>query len=165
MRNKSIVFLIGVVLVGGFAAYWKKSAQMATAAHVLYHCAMHPQIISDKPGECPICHMRLIPLTPSLSPGERAQGEGPRKILFYRNPMNPSATSPVPMKDSMGMAYVPVYETEPAASEGIPGLAEIHLAPGVEQRIGVTVAAAEKRDLAVAIRAAARVAYDPQLYT
>lgn len=31
------------------------------------------------------------------------------KILFYRNPMNPTVTSPVPAKDSMGMDYVPVY--------------------------------------------------------
>ncbi len=34
---------------------------------------------------------------------------GERKILFYRNPMNPSITSKVPMKDEMGMDYVPVY--------------------------------------------------------
>ncbi len=32
-----------------------------------------------------------------------------KKILFYRSPMNPSVTSPVPAKDSMGMDYVPVY--------------------------------------------------------
>ena len=32
-----------------------------------------------------------------------------KKILFYRNPMNPEITSPVPAKDSMGMDYVPVY--------------------------------------------------------
>ena len=32
-----------------------------------------------------------------------------KKPLFYRNPMNPSVTSPVPAKDSMGMDYVPVY--------------------------------------------------------
>lgn len=31
------------------------------------------------------------------------------KILFYRSPMNPSVTSPVPAKDSMGMDYTPVY--------------------------------------------------------
>ena len=30
-------------------------------------------------------------------------------ILYYRNPMNPSVTSPVPTKDAMGMDYVPVY--------------------------------------------------------
>jgi len=29
--------------------------------------------------------------------------------LFYRNPMNPDVTSPVPAKDSMGMDYIPVY--------------------------------------------------------
>ena len=32
-----------------------------------------------------------------------------KQPLFYRNPMNPTVTSPVPMKDSMGMDYVPVY--------------------------------------------------------
>lgn len=29
--------------------------------------------------------------------------------LFYRNPMNPAITSPVPAQDSMGMDYIPVY--------------------------------------------------------
>lgn len=29
-------------------------------ARPVYQCPMHPQIISDKPGECPICHMRLV---------------------------------------------------------------------------------------------------------
>ena len=29
--------------------------------------------------------------------------------LFYRNPMNPAITSPVPAKDEMGMDYIPVY--------------------------------------------------------
>ncbi|HKI86350.1 MAG TPA: hypothetical protein VKA53_06360, partial [Thermoanaerobaculia bacterium] len=37
---------------------------------------------------------------------------GKRKILFYRNPMDPTITSPVPTKDSMGMDYVPVYADE-----------------------------------------------------
>ncbi len=32
-----------------------------------------------------------------------------RKILFYRNPMDPSITSPTPAKDAMGMDFVPVY--------------------------------------------------------
>ncbi|MCL5030522.1 MAG: efflux RND transporter periplasmic adaptor subunit [Bacteroidetes bacterium] len=35
-----------------------------------------------------------------------------RKILFYRSPMNPTVTSKVPMKDQMGMDYVPVYADE-----------------------------------------------------
>ncbi len=32
-----------------------------------------------------------------------------KQPLFYRSPMNATATSPVPAKDSMGMDYVPVY--------------------------------------------------------
>ena len=43
-----------------------------------------------------------------------------RKVKFYRNPMDPTVTSPVPMKDSMGMDYVPVYE-EPATMEADAG--------------------------------------------
>jgi len=41
-------------------------------------------------------------------------GKKEKKPLFYRNPMNPGVTSPVPAKDSMGMDYIPVYAgTEP----------------------------------------------------
>ncbi|MEW6456705.1 MAG: efflux RND transporter periplasmic adaptor subunit [Acidobacteriota bacterium] len=36
----------------------KKQAEKKT----LYHCPMHPNYISDKPGECPICGMTLVPI-------------------------------------------------------------------------------------------------------
>lgn len=41
-----------------------------------------------------------------------------KKILFYRNPMNPTVTSQVPKKDEMGMDYVPVYADESTSSKG-----------------------------------------------
>lgn len=28
----------------------------------LWTCGMHPQVIQDEPGDCPICHMKLTPL-------------------------------------------------------------------------------------------------------
>jgi Cu(I)/Ag(I) efflux system membrane fusion protein len=34
----------------------------ADTAATKYQCAMHPQIIRDKPGECPICGMKLVPM-------------------------------------------------------------------------------------------------------
>ena len=42
--------------------------------------------------------------------------------LFYRNPMNPEITSPVPAKDEMGMDYIPVYadDARPAKTEKRP---------------------------------------------
>ena len=43
------------------------------------------------------------------------------KPLFYRNPMDPTVTSPVPAKDSMGMDYIPVYaeDDKPAAAREV----------------------------------------------
>lgn len=48
-------------------------------------------------------------------PESTAQAPAKRKPLFYRNPMNPAITSPVPARDNMGMDYIPVYADEPDA--------------------------------------------------
>lgn len=37
-------------------------APPAQAAKQLYTCGMHPQIIRDEPGDCPICGMKLQPI-------------------------------------------------------------------------------------------------------
>ncbi|TBR17811.1 HlyD family efflux transporter periplasmic adaptor subunit [bacterium] len=81
------------------------------------------------------------------------------KVLYYRNPMNPEVTSPVPMKDSMGMDYVPVYEGERATRE-----AGIYMSAEKQQMIGVKKDKVEKRDLALEILTVGKVAYDPDLY-
>ncbi len=46
---------------------------------------------------------------------------GETKPLYYRHPMNPKITSPVPAKDEMGMDYVPIYAKQPAAAAPEPG--------------------------------------------
>jgi len=35
-----------------------------------YTCGMHPWVILPKPGDCPICHMKLTPLDPKKFTGE-----------------------------------------------------------------------------------------------
>lgn len=42
-----------------------KKAPTATKSDTYYTCSMHPQIMQDKPGTCPICHMDLIPVAKS----------------------------------------------------------------------------------------------------
>jgi RND family efflux transporter MFP subunit len=56
--------------------------------------------------------------------GTEAGAPGGRKLLFYRNPMNPAITSPVPAKDEMGMDYLPVYADEGGAPEKPKSIAE-----------------------------------------
>lgn len=38
------------------------SGEPQVASAQLWTCGMHPQVIQDHPGQCPICHMELTPL-------------------------------------------------------------------------------------------------------
>jgi Cu(I)/Ag(I) efflux system membrane fusion protein len=86
---------------------------------------------------------------------------GARKLLFYRNPMNPSITSPVPMKDEMGMDYVPVYEGEAGPTPPGQG-ASVTIDPAVVQNMNVTVQAVRRQDLTREIRTVGYLEYDQE---
>jgi len=40
---------------------------------VKYTCPMHPEVVRDAPGSCPICGMALEPMTPTADEGENAE--------------------------------------------------------------------------------------------
>ena len=50
-------------------------------------------------------------------PPDVAVSSKEKKVLFYRNPMDASITSPVPQKDNMGMDYIPVYADEKSSAQ------------------------------------------------
>ena len=91
--------------------------------------------------------------------GNEPAGSSGKKILFYRNPMNPQVTSPVPMKDEMGMDYVPVYQQEQVIES-----AGVYISPAKQQLIGVKKGKVENRRLAGQILTVGKVAYDPELF-
>jgi Cu(I)/Ag(I) efflux system membrane fusion protein len=87
-------------------------------------------------------------------PDEKPPVKAARKVIFYRNPMNPEVTSPSPMKDQMGMDYIPVYEDE-AAAQDKPGT--VRITPERIQRIGVKSEPVKRTDLVRTIRTVGRV--------
>lgn len=56
---KSISILLVILLFFSASCKEKKQAK-ANMQGVFYTCSMHPQVMQDKPGVCPICHMDLI---------------------------------------------------------------------------------------------------------
>jgi membrane fusion protein, copper/silver efflux system len=83
-----------------------------------------------------------------------------RQPLFYRSPMNPTVTSPVPAKDAMGMDYVPVYADGDSNDKDVAGTVKVD--PVVSQSIGVRTATARRTSITRAVRAVARVDYDEE---
>ena len=101
----------------------------------LYTCGMHPQIIEDHPGLCPICEMQLVPIK------NTKQKSGERKIIYWRAPMDPNEIYEQPGKSKMGMDLVPVYEDE-AGSSGI-----VKIDAEVQQNMNIKTAKVEVKQL------------------
>ncbi|MFH0877873.1 MAG: efflux RND transporter periplasmic adaptor subunit [Candidatus Omnitrophota bacterium] len=112
---------------------------------------------------CPVCKKPLEKIAARDLPKQMAQVKASRKILFYRNPMNPQITSPTPAKDPMGMDFIPVYEGE---TEGAPGedvISRVKLNAEQIALAGVKTEAVTKRHLYKRIRTVGKVAFDPEL--
>ena len=68
MIMKTKIFVIALALIAGsfvFAACHsgtnaKTSTEKVVGQKEVYTCEMHPQVISNKPGKCPICGMELV---------------------------------------------------------------------------------------------------------
>src|SRR5512139_2958211 len=69
MRNRIVLLLLSMGLMGGGG--WLAGCKPAGDGHEghggaqarqRYHCPMHPTYIKDRPGDCGICGMKLVPI-------------------------------------------------------------------------------------------------------
>ncbi|MCY4514859.1 MAG: efflux RND transporter periplasmic adaptor subunit [Candidatus Tectomicrobia bacterium] len=126
-------------------------AREASEETPLYISPMHPWIVSEEPGQCPICGMDLVPKRDA--PGASASS-GERTIAYWRAPMNREEIYDQPGKSAMGMDLVPVYEDE------LVGGVDIFIDPVTQQNMGIRTAAVVREPLARTIRIYGHVTYD-----
>lgn len=61
---------------GSAVASGEGSREAKDGVRQLWTCGMHPQVIQDHPGDCPLCHMKLTPLVTSDGSTGSAGGAG-----------------------------------------------------------------------------------------
>ena len=135
----------------------------STAAAKTFRCAMHPQIVSDQPGNCPICQMDLVP-NEEAPPAPVAAAAGTdasgRKVLYWYDPMVPGSKFDKPGKSPfMDMELLPRYadEEEDVASESA---VRVGLSPEAVRATGVAVVPVVRASVAPEIRAVGTIETD-----
>ena len=152
--NSRFIHLICVLLMATFAASCSKHESSKSAEKTLYTCSMHPQVVQDHPGDCPICGMKLVPIRKQPSPpAATTRSDGNRKIKYYKSTMLLGEISQTPRKDSMGMDMVPVYEGEEETSI-------ITVDPSTVQKMGVRTAIVTKGPVRRVIRTLGAIDYN-----
>ncbi|MBI1354662.1 MAG: efflux RND transporter periplasmic adaptor subunit [Acidobacteria bacterium] len=152
--------------VGVGATFWamRPAPQGAATAEPaaskrLYTCAMHPHIVRDHPGDCPVCGMRLTPVEHPDAAAQEEPAAGERKVLYWRAPMDPNYVSDKPGKSPMGMDLVPVYEDE---AGGAQGANIVRVDPSFLQNFAVRTAVAERGSIPIEIRTVGVLAHDEE---
>lgn len=89
--NKSLLYIAAALVIGLGAGYLLFGGSTASeephehstgaATDQQWTCSMHPQIMQDEPGDCPICGMDLIPAAAS------ADGLTPEQFRMTENAM------------------------------------------------------------------------------
>ena len=156
MDIKRIATLVVVLAFGFVAGVWLGDEETGRAdeeERSVYRCAMHPTVISERPGSCPVCGMDLV-IDRGKEQKEKPGGED-REIMYWRAPMDPKFTSDRSGKSPMGMDLVPVYQDE-AIGEG----GGVKIDPRTIQNIGVKTAVVERKALSRTIRTIGRVDYN-----
>lgn len=143
-----IGFGAGIWLGGGESDTMEEEAEAA-----VYRCPMHPTVVSDRPGSCPVCGMDLVPDREETQASDKKTGE--RKVLYWRAPMDPNYISETPGKSPMGMDLIPVYEDDVMGSGG-----GVKIDPRTVQNIGVKTAVIKRQALRRQVRTVGTVDYD-----
>jgi Cu(I)/Ag(I) efflux system membrane fusion protein len=91
-RYIKLVSAVALLCIGFLSACNDQSKEAAEA--VQYSCPMHPDIIRDEPGRCPVCGMELQPIEKQIGLDNKADTLDDRSSASgYTCPMHPQVKS------------------------------------------------------------------------
>ena len=131
--------------------------------HQLWTCGMHPQVIQDEPGQCPICGMDLTPLR-----GSGGGATAAPEIIDVATGRWTCADHPMIVEDAPGTCPIDGLDLVPEmASQAVaPGDAaappSLHLDAATVQRMNVRTAKVTRRDMTQPIRTVGYLEFDQQ---
>lgn len=102
-----VIVVVAAIVAAVTIWHFARRGGAPASAQQAYHCPMHPSVVQDHPGQCPICGMTLVPSAPAGSaappaassatpPGlvpveltpERIQLVGMKTATVQRRPLN-----------------------------------------------------------------------------
>lgn len=147
-QGRLLVFVLLAGLLALVVGACQKAAPEDAHAHdgatTYFTCPMHPQIVSDEPGKCPICSMDLVKATRQAA-AKPAVAVAPAALMHYTCPMHPQISRKEPGKCPIcGMELVKATKAAPVTkvSAGTtPPTPEVTLSAQQRQLAGIRVAA------------------------
>ncbi|MBK9087898.1 MAG: efflux RND transporter periplasmic adaptor subunit [Holophagales bacterium] len=129
----------------------------ASAGAKTYVCPMHPEIVKDHEGDCPICGMKLV-----LREGAAAAPAAAHETWVC--PMHPEIVKD--RREKCPICGMDLVRKEGSSSEsasgvpGVPGFATVTIDARKRQLLSLKTAKVERGTFGTGIRTVGRVAYD-----
>ena len=179
-----VLFVPIVIMTSGCGKHERGSK--ASQGKAVYYCPMHPTYTSDRPGDCPICGMKLVKKEAPLKQKEESQpGVGttlaPEKnleevciehdctmkdcLMRVKTYLKPGERIMCPIcGEVISTAGGKVVEiSKQPSTQGPPSGPTIMISPEKQQLIGVKTEPVKMMKLEKLVRASGRIAYDPEL--
>ena len=90
MKNRIPIILFVLLLAVGAGWFMMKSeilsqyfSSVTSREKAVYYCPMHPTYTSDRPGDCPICNMKLVKREPQAAAQTSSETKDLKKDICY----------------------------------------------------------------------------------